>query len=130
VDKAGSKMTAHDAANAGEPWIDVAQPKFLHMVMTATSVPMDYLAFRLSLAMDRPVVDLTNLKGGYDFKLEYTRELPPGFPEGAKLNGEDPDLSGPTIFAALKQQLGLDLKPQKGPVDVISIDHVEKPTEN
>jgi uncharacterized protein (TIGR03435 family) len=130
VDKAGQKMAPHEAANAGEPWIDVAQPKPFHLVLTATSVPLDYVAFRLSQLLDRPVVDLTNLKGGYDFKMEYTRDLPPGFPEGGKINGEDPDLSGPTIFVALKQQLGLDLKAQKGPVDVIAIDHVEKPTGN
>ena len=91
---------------------------------------MDYFAFRLSQLLDRPVVDLTNLKGGFDFKLEYTRDLPPGFPEGGKINGEDPDLSGPSIFVALKQQLGLDLRSQKGPVDVIAIDHVEKPAGN
>jgi uncharacterized protein (TIGR03435 family) len=130
VDKGGPKLTAHEAANAGEPWIDQAQEKFLHLKLKATSAPMDYFAFRLSQLMDRPVVDLTNLKGGYDFSLEYTRELPPGFPEGGKINGEDPDTSGPTIFAALKQQLGLELKADKGPVEVIVIDHAEKPTGN
>jgi uncharacterized protein (TIGR03435 family) len=130
VDKAGAKMTPHQAANAGEPWIDTAQPKPFHMMMTATFSPMDYFAFRLSQLLDRPVVDLTNLKGGFDFKLEYTRDLPPGFPEGGKINGEDPDLSGPSIFVALKQQLGLDLKSQKGLVDVIAIDHVERPAGN
>jgi uncharacterized protein (TIGR03435 family) len=84
------------------------------MKLTATSSLMDYLAFRLSLLMDRPVVDLTNLKGGYDFTLQYTREFPPGFPEGGKINAEDPDTSGPTIFEAVKKQLGLELKAQKG----------------
>jgi uncharacterized protein (TIGR03435 family) len=130
VDKSGPKLTPHEAANAGDPWIDQVQEKFLHMKMKATSAPMDYLAFRLSQILDLPVVDLTNLHGGYDFNLEYTRELPLGFPEGGKINGEDPDTSGPTVFAAVKQQLGLDLKAQKGPVEVIVIDHAEKPTAN
>ena len=130
VDKSGAKLKPHEAANAGEPWIDQAQVKFLHMKLKATSAPMDYFAFRLSTLLDRPVVDLTNLHGGYDFDLEYTRALPPEFPEGGKINGEDPDTSGPTLFAALKQQLGLELKPGKGPVEVIVIDHVEKPTAN
>ena len=80
--------------------------------------------------MDRPVVDLTNLHGGYDFNLEFTRELPPGFPPGGKINGEEPDTSGSTVFAALKQKLGLDLKAQKGPVEVIVIDSADRPTEN
>lgn len=126
----GAKLTAHDAANAGEPWIDQAQQKFLHMKLTATSSTMDYFAFRLASLMDRPVVDQTNLHGGYDFSLEYTRDLPAEFPAGAKINGEDPDTTGPTLFEALKRQLGLELKPQRGPVDVIVIDHVEKPSEN
>jgi bla regulator protein blaR1 len=130
VDKGGSKLTPHEAANAGEPWVDQTTEKFLHLKLKATSAPMDYFAFRLSQLLDRPVVDLTELKGGYDFTLTYTRELPAGFPEGAKINGEDPDTSGPTLFEALKRQLGLELKPQKGPVDVIVIDHAEKPTAN
>jgi uncharacterized protein (TIGR03435 family) len=128
--KGDPKLTPHEAANAGDPWIDVAQEKFLHMKLKATSVPMDYVAYRLSLLMDRPVVDMTNIKGGYDFELSFTRELPSNIPEGAKINGEDIDTSGPTIFEAVKQQLGLELKAQKGPVDVIVIDHVEKPTGN
>ncbi len=81
-------------------------------------------------ALDTEVVDLTSLQGGYDFTLEYTRELPLGFPDGGKVNGEDPDTSGPTVFAAVKQQLGLELKAQKGPVEVIVIDHAEKPSAN
>ena len=80
--------------------------------------------------MDRPVVDKTNLKGGYDFDLAFTREPPPNLPEGAKLNGEPLDTSGPTIFQALRQQLGLKLERQKGPVDILAIDHAEKPAEN
>ncbi len=130
VDKGGPKLTPHEAANAGDPWIDVTQEKFLHLKMKATSAPIDYFAFRLSQLMDRPVVDLTNLQGGYDFDLEYTRELPPGFPDGGKINGEEPDTSGPTVYSALKQQLGLELKAQKGHVEVIVIDQAEKPTGN
>ena len=130
VDKSGPKVTPHEAANAGEPWIDIATEKFLHLKMKATCAPMDYFAFRMSQLMDLPVVDLTNLPGGYDFNLEFTRELPPGFPEGGKINGEDPDTSGPTVYAAVKQQLGLELKAQRGPVEVIVIDHAERPTGN
>jgi uncharacterized protein (TIGR03435 family) len=130
LDKAGPKLTPHAAANAGQVWIDQTEEKALHVKMKATSVPMDYFAFRLGLAMDRPVIDQTGLQGPYDFNLEYTRQLPPEFPAGAKLNGEEPDTSGPSIYAAVKQQLGLDLRPQKGQADVIVIDHIEKPTEN
>lgn len=56
--------------------------------------------------------------------------LPLRFPPGAMLNGEPVDTSGPSLIEAVKQQLGLELKAQKGPVPVIVIDHVEKPTAN
>lgn len=124
-----TRLTPHEAANGGEPWIEQSQPKFLHMKMKATSVSMDYFAFRLGLGMDLPVVDLTGLKGDYDFSLEYTRDLPLTFPENGLINGEAPDTSGPTIFQAVKQ-LGLELKAQRGPVDVIVIDRAEKPAAN
>jgi uncharacterized protein (TIGR03435 family) len=91
---------------------------------------MDYFAFQLGHVLDLPVVDLTDLKGFYDFTLSYTKDLPLGFPEGGKVNGGDPDTSGPTISQAVKQQLGLELKAQKGPVDVIVIDHAERPSAN
>lgn len=130
VDKSGARLKPHQAANGGDPWIDETLEKFPHERLTATSVTMDYFAFRLSQFMDRPVVDLTNLPGGYDFNLEFTRDLPPGFPVGAKINGVEPDTSGPTVFAALRNQLGLELKAQKGLADVIVVEHAEKPTEN
>jgi uncharacterized protein (TIGR03435 family) len=130
VDKDGPKLTPHDAADGGDTWIDQTEAPFLHIRMKATYAPIDYLAFRLAQLIDRPIVDLTNLHGGYDFNLEFTRELPPGVPQGGKINGEEPDTSGPTVFAALKQKLGLDLKAQKGPVKVIVVDSADRPTEN
>lgn len=130
VGGAGTKLKPHQAANGGDPWIDQTEAPFLHVKMKATSAPMDYFAFRLSQLMDRPVVDLTNLPGGYDFNLEFTRDLPSGFPAGGRINGEEVDTSGPTVFAAVRQQLGLELRPQKGPAEVIVIEHAEKPTDN
>ena len=91
---------------------------------------MDYFAFRLSQVLDRPVINLTKLPGSFDFDLAYTREPPPGIKEGSLINGEPVDISGPTIFEAVRKQLGLKLDPEKGPVDIIVIDHVEKPSEN
>jgi uncharacterized protein (TIGR03435 family) len=130
VDKNGPKMEAHQATSAGDPWIDQTLTQVVRMNMTAKFVPMDYFAWRLGLIVDRPVIDRTNLKGGYDFVLNFTRDLPLGIPEGAKLNGEPIDTSGPNIFKALRQQLGLNLEAQKGPVETMVIDHVEKPIEN
>ena len=130
VDKSGAKLTPHEAKSAGDPWIDESSDVPFHIKLKATSAPMDYFAFRLAGRMDRPVIDETNLKGGYDFTLAYTRELPPGLPEGAMLNGAPIDTSGPSIYEAVRQQLGLRLESKKGPAPIIVIDHIEKPTEN
>jgi uncharacterized protein (TIGR03435 family) len=130
VDKGGPKLQPHEAQSAGDPWIEQEQPQFLHVKMHAKFVPMDYFAWRLGQILDRPVLDLTKLKGGYDFDLAYTRELPAGIPEGASLNGEPIDSSGPSIFEAMQKQLGLKLERQKGSVDVMVIDHAEKAVEN
>ena len=130
VDKGGPHMTPHEAANSRDTWIDQTLNNIVQMKLKATSTPMDYFAFRLSTLMDRPVVNLTNLPGDYDFNLEYTADLPPGLSENTKLNGEPIDTSGPNVFAAVKQQLGLNLKTQRGPVDIIVIDRIEKPVEN
>lgn len=129
VARAGHKLMPHEADNAGQVWIDQTEEKFLHVRMKATSAPIEYFAFRLGLLMDRPVIDMTGLRGDYDFTLEFTREPPLGLPAGGKINGEELDTSGPTVFAAVKQ-LGLELRPQKGEAEVIVIDHAEKPSEN
>jgi uncharacterized protein (TIGR03435 family) len=66
------------------------------------------------------VIDKTNLKGLYDFRLQFTPEAFSGNTAG----------TGPSIFTALQEQLGLRLESTKGPVDVLVIDHVERPSEN
>ena len=79
---------------------------------------------------DRPIVDKTGLKECYDIYLEFQRE-------GLVLrnNGDQPvataaDPTGPSIFTALSEQLGLKLAPDKAPVNVIVVDSVRKPSEN
>jgi uncharacterized protein (TIGR03435 family) len=112
--------------------------------VTAKMMSMPGLVDILARSVDRPVVDQTELKGTYDFNLDYTPDEstrmplpggvpppPPGVGEGGGLHGaENPD-NGLSLFAALQAQLGLKLEPKKGPVELIVIDHVEKaPTEN
>jgi uncharacterized protein (TIGR03435 family) len=130
VDKDSPKLKPHEAQSAGDPWIDQVQDDFPQTTWHATFAPMDFFAWRLSLILDRPVVDLTKLKGGYDFDLKFTQELPPNIQPGALFNGGPIDASGSTIFEAIRQQLGLKLERQKGPVDILVIDHAEKPVEN
>jgi len=72
-----------------------------------------------SNVVGRTVVDKTGLTGNYDFNLKWTPDDQQGTPD-----------SGPTLFTALEEQLGLKLEPAKGLVDTLVIDHVEKPSEN
>jgi uncharacterized protein (TIGR03435 family) len=92
----------------------------------ATRVSMPYLCHFLSTRMRQPIVDETGLLGFYDFTLMYLEDLPPDYVPrpGVVL----PDY--PHIYEAVKTQLGLKLESQKVPVEVLVIDHVEKPAEN
>jgi uncharacterized protein (TIGR03435 family) len=90
--------------------------------------PLSDFAFYLSAMLDRTVVDATGLQGGYDFALAWTPErVGRGVVEGREAA---PDPDGPSIFTALQQQLGLKLESQKGQVEFLTVEHVEKPTEN
>jgi uncharacterized protein (TIGR03435 family) len=68
-------------------------------------------------------VDKTGLEGEYNFKLEWSDSRPVAA-------GETPDLEKPSLFAAVQEQLGLKLELHPGPVQVLVIDHAEKPSEN
>lgn len=127
VDSGGMKLKPHDAPESG---IEMKQPKPFHMQWSATAVGLDEVAWRLSQALDRPVVNHTELKGGYDFELSYTAEPPPNLPPGVLINGEPIDMSGPNVFEALRKQLGLRLEGAKAPVDTIVVDRAEKPAAN
>jgi uncharacterized protein (TIGR03435 family) len=72
--------------------------------------------------LPRPLIDETGLTGGFDFSIEWT-------PEDTSQAGEL-DSFGAAFREALKEQLGLKLEPQKGPVLVLVIDHVEQPSPN
>jgi uncharacterized protein (TIGR03435 family) len=104
--------------------------------LTVTSAPIDQMIPVLSRILERTVVDQTGLKGKFDLTLQWTPDpsqglqpppgsLPPGAPQPPPV-----DPNGPSIFTALQEQLGLKLESQKGPVDMIVIDSVEKPSEN
>lgn len=105
------------------------------LVMNGTS--MAGLAAQLSGPLGRQVVDKTGLTGQYDLTLQWTPDVSTPMPEsGAIANpaaataATPPPNSGPSIFNALREQLGLKLESIKGPVQIIVIDHVEKPSEN
>jgi uncharacterized protein (TIGR03435 family) len=90
----------------------------------------DFTGFLQMLVLDRPVVDRTGITGRFDYNVTFT-------PDDSEFNGHPPKLpqtetsdSAPNLFAAIQEQLGLKLDAQKTSVDVIAIDHVEKPSAN
>jgi len=82
----------------------------------------------LALALGRTVVDKTGLTARYDIDLNYApeRQLPPG----VEVPGTPADPNGPSIYTAVREQLGLKLEQQKDQEEVLIIDHIERPTEN
>jgi uncharacterized protein (TIGR03435 family) len=83
------------------------------------------IADALSHPLDRPVIDKTGLSGVYKCELEWTPDDNQATPANQASD------SGPSIFTAVQEQLGLKLVPQKAPVEILVIDHVERiPTEN
>jgi uncharacterized protein (TIGR03435 family) len=90
--------------------------------------PLSQLASSLSQTVQRVVIDKTGLSGNFDFDLKWT---PDQLPQGPPPPGVTPpsiDPNGPSIFTAVQEQLGLKLDSQRGPVEVLVIDHVERPT--
>lgn len=88
--------------------------------LTATDVSMTSLADTLAGQVHRTVIDKTGLTGNFDFTLKWA-------PEDTRDTQAD---SGPSIFTALQEQLGLKLQPAKGPVETLVVDHAEMPSEN
>jgi uncharacterized protein (TIGR03435 family) len=94
--------------------------------MLGEAASMTQFAYKLSRLLERLVVNNTGLEGNYDFKLEWTPDVGPSAPDDKPVENS----LGPSLFSALGEQLGLRLEATKGPVDVLVIDHVERPSEN
>jgi uncharacterized protein (TIGR03435 family) len=97
--------------------------------IAARNVTLSFLADALSAGanLGRPMVNKTGLDGKFDFSLEWTPELQGAAPPGIDLQL---DTSGPTIQQALQDQFGIKLQPDKAPMNVVVLDHVEHPSEN
>jgi uncharacterized protein (TIGR03435 family) len=85
-----------------------------------TNMSMPNFALNMNFYEDRPVVDQTSLSGRYDFTLKWTYDL----------SKEDEPDAPPSVFTAIKEQLGLRMEAVKGPAEVFVIDHVGHPSEN
>jgi uncharacterized protein (TIGR03435 family) len=129
VDKTGPKLTANDNPDeVGDVSVGPSTGKLPGMYVRKAS--MSYLCWHLAQFPDvgRPVLDRTDLKGYYDFKLEFAPQTGGMMADGG---GEAPHtFFGPSIFTALREQLGLKLVPEKGPVEIFVIDRIERPSSN
>lgn len=109
--------------------------------INAKGVSMAALAQQLAQQLGRPVTDKTGIEGNFDVELNWTPEPGQGSPFGGPPPGASggpggptalpvADSSGPTIYTAVQEQLGLRLESARGPVPVLVIEALQKPTEN
>lgn len=114
VEKSGPRMKENPEGK--DPSMNT-QKNSGRVQMKGVGVPMAMLAANLGNQLGRIVVDKTGLAGAWDF--QGTWEIEPA-----------PDSVAPSIFTGVREQLGLRLVPQKGPVNMLVIDHAERPSEN
>lgn len=96
----------------------------LHISGMQDTVPI--LARELAQVLGHVVVNKTGVSGSYDLNLRWT----PVSSASPMLNGAPDPNPPPDLFTAIQEQLGLKLESAKGPVRVLVIDHIERPTEN
>jgi uncharacterized protein (TIGR03435 family) len=89
-------------------------------ILKFTNMSIPDFALNMNFYEDRPVIDQTALTGRYDFTLKWTYDL---------TKEDEPD-APPSIFTAIKEQLGLRMDAVKGPAEVLVIDHIDRPSEN
>jgi uncharacterized protein (TIGR03435 family) len=114
VDKDGPKFGP--SVSSGHPGMNTSKG-LGHGKMIGTKQPIEKLASNLGNRLGRFVLDQTGLQGDYDFSFEWDPDQ----------TGDSP---GPSIFTALREQLGLRLESQKGPMRVLVIDSAEKASQN
>ncbi len=121
ITKNGPKLTKSDPNNDKPGTLRVLPSKD---PAGFTGTKMDFLWFTnlLSGELNLPVVDKTGITGLYDITLSYTPQR--------LLDAPDYAGNGISVFTALQQQLGLKLEESKGPVEVLVVDHAEKPSAN
>jgi uncharacterized protein (TIGR03435 family) len=122
VVKGGHKLTPDPEGRSGV--------RFLGDAIESNGAPVSFLAVSLTQMLGRPVLDETGIDGKFKYRLEFRPE------EDAKrafaLAGQPvaEDDPRPSIFTAIKSQLGLELQSRKGPVTSVVIERIERPSEN
>jgi uncharacterized protein (TIGR03435 family) len=112
----------------GKGYADACSWKLTRQLGTGMStyqsggVNLDELAKTLTQRVGRPVINRTGLAGEFQFELSWLQEMQAAAPAAAN--------DGPSLFTALQEQLGLKLESSRGPVELLVIESVERPTPN
>ncbi len=128
VAKNGPKLTKSDGDPNGLPGLFFHQ---LGQLYVQNATMDDFTQLMQAVVLDRPVVNQTGIKNRWNFILKWTPDDSQFGGMGMKVpppsNAAD---APPPLFTAIQEQIGLKLEARKAPVDVIVIDHVEKPSAN
>jgi uncharacterized protein (TIGR03435 family) len=127
IGEGGPKLT-RSAADPARPWSMAFRSGTLPVRNASVA---EFASWLQRAVLDRPVIDQTGLEGKWDFVLKWTRERNDRANMGTtpQISESSADAPG-DLFTAVENQLGLKLVATKAMVDVISVDHVEKPTAN
>jgi uncharacterized protein (TIGR03435 family) len=128
VGKDGPKNMAENTGGGALPGMFFRGTPGGIMLPANNATMKDFTGLLQEVVLDKPVVDQTGLKGRYDFTLKWA-------PDDSQFNGHVPPPSEaadapPSLFTAVQEQVGLKLETTKTMVDVLVIDHVEKPSAN
>jgi uncharacterized protein (TIGR03435 family) len=129
TEKTGQKLIASDSTDTRPNVGFQGVPSGVKMVVTNATVA-DLASVMAMMVLDRPVVDQTGVTGKYDLTVTF-------MPDASQFNGRPPRQSAadgveaaPDLYQAIERQLGMKLTQEKAPVDVLVLDHVEKPSAN
>jgi uncharacterized protein (TIGR03435 family) len=98
--------------------------------LTIRNITMDGFVHWMQTVLDRPMVDHTELQGHFDGTLKWTPDETQFAVFGVKIVPSDAADAPPDLYKAIQEQIGLKLDAAKTNVDVMVLDHVEKPSEN
>lgn len=128
VGKNGPKLTKSQGDPNGGPSLFF---RGLGVLPAGNATMGDFAGVMQGAVLDRPVVDQTGLQGRFDFMLKWTPDESQFGALGGKIPPPTDNADAPPgLFTAIQEQLGLKLESTKAPVEVLVIDHVEKPSEN
>jgi len=124
----GPKLTKNDNNPNGLPGLFF---KGLGTLPGMNATMGDLAGVMQTAVLDRPVIDKTGIQGRYDFTLRWTPDDSQFVNMGVRVPppSNDPD-APPGLFTAFQEQLGLKLESTKGPVEVLVVDRIDKPSEN